>query len=163
MVENSIDAGANLIEITFENGGINRVEVRDNGEGIRSDELEKAFQLHTSSKIHNDEIEDITTLGFRGEALASIATVSKVRCRSRYTNSAKGREISIENMRIVNEKDVKMANSGTITEVLGIFFNIPVRRKFLKSPFVEKQAILNYLKHVRNLHIIESTGLFMNE
>ena len=148
LVENSIDANATSIQITFENGGIERIEVRDDGDGIRADELSKAFQLHTSNKIHNEEIEDIATLGFRGEALASIATVCKVKCRSRFKDCGKGRKIIIENMDVIHERDVQMPNHGTITEVLGIFYNVPVRRKFLKSAVTEKRAILNYLMHV---------------
>jgi DNA mismatch repair protein MutL len=155
LIENSIDANADKIEILFENGGIDRIEVSDNGDGIPSDQLALAFKLHTTSKITSDDIERVTTLGFRGEALSSIAAVSRVQCISKQMGE-QAKKVVIEGSKLVKEEYVNSVD-GTIIEVIGLFYNVPARKKFLKSPNQEKKIILDTLTHImlifHNIHI----------
>lgn len=157
LIENAIDAQSTQITVTFENGGIDRITVKDNGIGIPADKLQLAFQLHTSSKVISDNIHNISTLGFRGEALASIVAVAKVRCRSKYKDSTTGREIIFEGGKMQSEKDVRMTQQGTEMEIIGIFYNIPARRKFLRKPATERLVLLQFLTHImlmyHGLHI----------
>ncbi|MCY3413308.1 MAG: DNA mismatch repair endonuclease MutL [Candidatus Heimdallarchaeota archaeon] len=139
LVENAIDAESTEIVITLDNAGLDKVVVRDNGLGINEEELETAFQLHTTSKIVSDDILSVSTLGFRGEALSSISAVSLVHCRSR-TAQGEGYEIIIE-----GGKKVKFGKCncqiGTEVSVTGLFFNTPARRKFLKTAATERKRI----------------------
>ncbi|RMG24316.1 MAG: DNA mismatch repair protein MutL, partial [Methanobacteriota archaeon] len=96
LVENSLDASASKIKVTIEDGGKERIIVEDNGFGIRGEDLELAFKLHTSSKISETNLFSVGTLGFRGEALASISIVSKIRCRTRHRDEEQGWELVLE-------------------------------------------------------------------
>ncbi len=157
LVENAIDAGATRVSINIQDGGIGRIVVKDNGAGIPADQLALAFELHSSSKIDDDNIYNVSTLGFRGEALASITAVTRVKCKSRPRKQENGRQIIIEGSEVKKETDVTMRNPGTEIEVVGLFYNIPARRKFLKSTSVEKKAIVDLIRHIaltyHNLHI----------
>lgn len=151
LVENSIDAGATRINITIEDGGKERIIVEDNGSGIREEDLELAFKLHTSSKVNDTNLFSVKTLGFRGEALASISIVSKIKCRTRHLTESEGSEITMEAGKILKKRHVK-APYGTRIEVTGLFFNVPARRKFLKSSQVERRNIIALLSHMALIH-----------
>ena len=134
LVENSIDAGAKNITIEIEEGGIKLIRVIDNGSGIYADDISKAFLPHATSKIVSvDDIYHINTLGFRGEALPSIASVSEVNFRSKTADANFGKEVSISAGEILSINDIGM-NNGSIMEVRNLFFNVPARKKFLKTP-----------------------------
>jgi DNA mismatch repair protein MutL len=141
LVENSLDAGSKNITIEIEDSGNKLIRITDDGNGIHPEDIEKAFMPHGTSKISSlEDIYDIQSFGFRGEALASIAAVSKVRLKSRMENFDYGREICIEGGKVIYEKDVG-CNLGTEIEVKDLFFNTPARQKFLKSPQREKSII----------------------
>jgi len=148
LVENSIDASAKHITIIIEDGGKKRLTVKDDGHGIPKDELALAFELHSSSKIQENNIYNVSTLGFRGEALASITAVSKVKCKSRSSDQEMGRQIVIEASEVKKIKDITMRRVGTEIEVVGIFYSIPARRKFLGSAAIEKKAIVDLVQHL---------------
>ncbi len=142
LIENSIDAGADKIILKIENGGINYIEVVDNGTGMSEEDAKLALVQHATSKIHSvDDLKNIYTLGFRGEALASISSVSKLKI---HTKSSKEKPIiaSTNGERIiVAPGDAR--NQGTTVIVENIFDQIPARRKFLKSELTEYKNILN--------------------
>ncbi len=135
LVENSIDAGATKIEIEIERAG-KYIKVSDNGMGIEPEDIDLLFARHATSKIKNfDDLWIIDTLGFRGEALASISAVSKVSCRSKHINQEYGFEI-----KEINEKINKRSSAiaiGTVFEIDDLFYNVPARQKFLKSETTE--------------------------
>ncbi|MGL4989839.1 MAG: DNA mismatch repair endonuclease MutL [Sarcina sp.] len=142
LLENSIDAGSKHITIEIEEGGMSLIKIVDDGEGIANDDMKKAFLPHATSKIKNvDDIFKIITLGFRGEALASIAAVSKVNLKSKTTIDENGWEIYIEGGSLLKDKE-SSTNKGTVIEVRDLFFNVPARKKFLKSTSREA-AIIN--------------------
>jgi len=133
LVENCIDANSKNIVIEIEEGGITLIRIIDDGDGIYKDDIDKAFLPHATSKIkESEDIYNIHTLGFRGEALPSIASVAKVNLKSKQENEEFGYEISIDGGKpsAVTECGV---NKGTIIEVRDLFFNVPARKKFLKS------------------------------
>lgn len=140
LVENSIDAGANKINIQIFDGGISKIVVSDNGSGIFPDDLEPAFMPHATSKISNEnDLFNISTLGFRGEALASIAAVSQVEVISK-TAEFEGNSIKISGGQII-AKGEKGSPQGTYICVENLFFNTPARQKFLKKPKKEESDI----------------------
>jgi len=140
LVENSIDANSKNIVIEIEEGGTSLIRIIDDGDGIYKDDIDKAFLPHATSKIDKSEdIYNIHTLGFRGEALPSIASVAKVNLKSKQDSEEFGYEISIEGGR-QSEVTECGANKGTIIEVHDLFFNVPARKKFLKS--VSKEGSL---------------------
>ncbi len=144
LVENSIDAGSKNIIIEIEDGGSTLIRISDDGEGIYPEDVEKAFMPHGTSKIKNiEDIYNINSFGFRGEALASIASVSKVRMKSRIDSIDFGKEIYIEGGNIKHITEVGF-NRGTEIEIRDLFYNVPARQKFLKSTQREK-AIINDL------------------
>ncbi|OFI07759.1 DNA mismatch repair protein MutL [Clostridium acetireducens DSM 10703] len=133
LVENSIDAKSKNITIEIEEGGQKSIKITDDGIGIHAQDIEKAFIPHATSKISSlEDIYQINSMGFRGEALSSIAAVSKVLLKSKIEKLNFGKEISIEGGKINYIKDVG-CNTGTIVEVKDLFFNVPARKKFLKS------------------------------
>lgn len=133
LVENSIDSNATSITIEIEEGGEKLIKVIDNGTGIFPDDVEKAFLPHATSKINDiDDIYRIQTMGFRGEALASIASVSKVDMKSRTADFDYGKNVTVDAGSIEKTEDVG-ANIGTTVVVRELFFNVPARKKFLKS------------------------------
>jgi DNA mismatch repair protein MutL len=137
MLENSIDAGATKIEITVEGGGIDLIRIADNGCGIAKDELVLAVSPHATSKLVDpDDLFEIYTLGFRGEALASVAEISHLTLRSRHEDSDSGAELVIRGGEMSGPIDCS-SPVGTTIEVRNLFFNTPVRKKFLKSPQTE--------------------------
>jgi len=137
LIENSIDAKSSEIDVNIENGGLTKIKVTDNGEGIEKDDIQNAFKHHATSKIINeDDLLKIQTMGFRGEALSSIASVSKFSLISKTENTNEANTYKIEGGE-PKEAGVKAFNKGTSIEVKDLFFNVPARRKFLKSPSTE--------------------------
>jgi DNA mismatch repair protein MutL len=137
LVENSLDAGAQRIEIDIERGGIGLIRVRDDGCGIPAEELPIAISRHATSKIASvEDLEAITTLGFRGEALPSIGSVSRLRVASHSTGAAHGSEISVDGGAVVPFRP-SAHPPGTTIEVRDLFFNVPARRKFVRSDATE--------------------------
>ena len=137
MLENSIDAGATHVELVVEGGGIELIRISDNGCGIPPDQLELAVAPHATSKLQSsDDLFDVKTLGFRGEALASIAEISHLTLRSRTADSDSGYELCVKG----GEKEPIRpcsAPKGTTIEIRHLFFNTPVRRKFMKTSQTE--------------------------
>ena len=143
LVENSIDAGANSINIDIENGGISSIVITDNGFGIEKSELKKALLPHATSKINSiSDLDNITSLGFRGEALASIASVSRISIVSKPIEQELGAQISADGGEIHTIEDYAAAN-GTVISVKNLFYNTPVREKFLHSERSEESEISN--------------------
>ncbi len=141
LIENSIDAGATNIEIQLEDGGKKLIRVSDNGTGMDSDDVKIAFLSHATSKLRSDDdLFSINTLGFRGEALPSIGAISHTKIISRTKNSLNGSEIQIEGGNLSKVKE-KGASEGTQIDVRNLFYNTPVRRKFLKSTQTEMAHI----------------------
>ncbi len=137
LVENSIDAGATNINIEVKNGGISYIRITDNGKGIMQDDMEIAFERHATSKIRTaDDLESVKSMGFRGEALASIAAIAKVEMISKTRESDIGYKIIVEGGNII-DKHEEGCQSGTIITVENLFYNTPVRYKFLKKDFTE--------------------------
>jgi len=158
LIENSIDAGAEEIKIIVKKAGKIYVQVIDDGVGIPSEELELAFQRHTSSKIRSiKDLEHLHTLGFRGEALASIAAISKVNIISRAEEEPLGTQLIIEGGKILEKKEIS-APIGTDITIKNLFYNIPVRKKFLKSDATElghiSDIIQRYALCYPELHFI---------
>jgi DNA mismatch repair protein MutL len=137
LVENSLDAGAQRIEIDVERGGIGLIRVRDDGCGIAADELPIAISRHATSKIASlEDLESIATLGFRGEALPSIGSVSRLRVASQSTGAAHGSEINVDGGAVQPVRPCAHP-AGTSIEVRDLFFNVPARRKFVRSDTTE--------------------------
>ena len=136
LVENSLDAGARRIQVWIEQGGVKRVRVTDDGAGIHADDLALALSPHATSKIAAaDDLDGVATLGFRGEALASIASVARVSLASRTDDAASGWTIDAQD---ANPAAAPVAHPrGTTVDVSDLFFNTPVRRKFLKTERTE--------------------------
>jgi DNA mismatch repair protein MutL len=141
LVENSIDAGARRIAITVEMGGKKLIRVEDDGAGMVPEDARLAIERHATSKIRRSEdLEGIATLGFRGEALPSIASVSHFVLRSRARGSASGTEVRVNGGAVASETEIGMAD-GTTIEVSDLFYNLPARRKFLKSDGAESAQV----------------------
>lgn len=142
LIENSIDANAKNIKIEIKDGGSTLIRIIDDGDGIHKDDLKKAFLPHATSKIKNvEDIFSILSLGFRGEALASIASVAKVNLKSKTADSEFGRGIVVEGGKILSEEECG-CNDGTQIDVTDLFYNVPARKKFLKS-FTREGSIIN--------------------
>ena len=137
MVENSIDAGATNITVEIKNGGISYIKVTDNGKGIAQDDLEIAFERHATSKIRSaDDLNTVTSMGFRGEALASIAAIANVELVSKTKDQDVGYKIVVQAGDVL-EKEETACQIGTSITVRNLFFNTPVRYKFLKKDYTE--------------------------
>jgi len=137
LVENSIDAGATLIRLDIEGGGKTKIRIMDNGMGMLPEECKIAFSRHATSKISEfSDLETIQSLGFRGEALPSIASVAKVRCTSARDEEQGGKRIVVEGGELIEEKDFACPQ-GTTIEVAHLFYSTPARSKFLKGDSTE--------------------------
>lgn len=148
LVENSIDAKADRITIEILSGGISMIKITDNGDGIEKSELKKAVMPHATSKISSlNDLDCILTLGFRGEALASIASVSKLSITSKPKNQENGAKINVNGGEIESVIDYPFDN-GTEIEVNNLFFNTPAREKFLKKPKTEEGEITNIVSRL---------------
>ena len=145
LVENSIDAGASAITIEIENGGIDRIRIIDNGGGIADEDCETAFLRHATSKISTaNDLFAIRSLGFRGEALASIAAVSRVSLQTQTAEDELGSLIRYEGGELVEHKRTA-GTRGTSVEVRDLFYNVPARLKFIKSTRAESASIGDYI------------------
>lgn len=148
LVENSIDAGATVINVEIKNGGISYIRVSDNGKGFWPDDMEIAFERHATSKIRQaTDLEIVKTMGFRGEALASIAAISKVELVSRREECDIGYKICVEGGKITNKIEAGCPKGSTIT-ITDLFFNTPVRYKFLKKDFTEAGYIEDVITRI---------------
>ena len=152
MLENSIDAGATNIIIEIKNGGISYIRITDNGKGIANDDLDMAFERHATSKIRSaEDLNTIKSMGFRGEALASIAAISKVEMISRTSSQQNGYRVIVEGGNIL-EKSETGAPIGTTIIVTDLFYNTPVRYKFLRKDFTEAGYIEDAVSRVALSH-----------
>lgn len=148
LVENSIDAGATRVEVEFRNGGKSYIRIEDNGKGMSPDEALLSLERHATSKIREAaDLNDVSSFGFRGEALPSIASVSRFTLRTRAEGWEHGTEIKINGGKLIEKKDCGMP-VGTVIEVAQLFNSVPARRKFLKTDPTE------------TAHITYSTRLF---
>lgn len=148
LIENSIDANAKKILVEIENGGKDYIKVSDDGSGILDDDLEIAFKRHTTSKIKDiDDIEKLYSNGFRGEALSSISSVSKVKVSTNTSDSKLGKSMVMEGGKIVDTSNIGK-KKGTSIEVSDLFFNIPARKKFLKSNTTETSQISDIISRL---------------
>ncbi|MDR2840713.1 MAG: DNA mismatch repair endonuclease MutL [Paludibacter sp.] len=143
LVENSIDAGATSITIIVKDGGKTLLQVSDNGKGMSQTDARMAFERHATSKINAaTDLFSLRTFGFRGEALASIASVAQVEMRTRRSDDELGTLLEITGSNLVRNENVA-ANGGTSISVRNLFFNIPARRRFLKSDNYERMQVIN--------------------
>ena len=148
LVENSIDAGAGAITVEIKDGGISYIRVTDNGCGIKKDQVKTAFLRHATSKIKSiEDLIDVGSLGFRGEALSSIAAVSKVELLTKTEEEFTGTRYVIEGSRELSCDDVGLPE-GTTFIVRHIFYNTPARRKFLKTPQSEGSYISDFMEKI---------------
>ena len=154
LIENALDASATEIQINIKKGGKDLIEIQDNGVGIAPEDLSLAIKRHTTSKISSEnDLATIITMGFRGEALYSIASVSKFSITSKTENNDVATIVSVEgdaNKPKIEEK--AMATPGTIVKVQDLFFNFPVRRKFLKQDSVEENHIYDIVTQYTIAH-----------
>jgi len=152
LAENSLDAGARRIEIDIERGGVGLVRVRDDGSGVAASELPLALARHATSKIGSlEDLEAVTTLGFRGEALPSIASVSRFRLTSRTGDAEHGMEILAEGGALSPVRPSPHAK-GTTVEVRDLFFNVPARRKFVRSDPTEVGHVARLVERLALSH-----------
>ena len=152
LVENSIDAGANKINIETKNGGITYIRITDNGKGFLPDDMEMAFERHATSKIREaSDLETVTSMGFRGEALASIAAISHVELVSKTAENEIGKKVEVKGGNIINVEDAGCPQGSTIT-ITDLFYNTPVRYKFLKKDFTEAGYIEDVVTRIALVH-----------
>ena len=152
VMENSIDAGATSITVEIRNGGISYIRVTDNGKGIMQDDLEIAFERHATSKLRSaEDLDEIKSMGFRREALASIASIAKVSLISKTADSDTGYEVIVEGGKILSKNEIGCPNGTSIT-IENLFYNTPVRYKFLKKDFTESGYIEDVVTRIALVH-----------
>ena len=143
LLENAVDAGATEIKLIINDAGKSLIQVVDNGSGMSETDARMSFERHATSKIQNiDDLFHIRTMGFRGEALASIAAVAQVELKTKKADKDVGTSIEIENSVVVKQQPVA-APDGTSICMKNLFFNVPARRNFLKSNAAEMRHILD--------------------
>ncbi|MBE6952044.1 MAG: DNA mismatch repair endonuclease MutL [Ruminococcaceae bacterium] len=148
LMENSIDAGATSVTVEITDGGITSISVTDNGSGIARDDVETAFLRHATSKIRTeDDLAKIETMGFRGEALAAIAAVSRIALQTKTADETVGTGIELEGGVVTNLTDIGCPN-GTKIMVCDLFFNTPARHKFLKKDSTEASYVQTVCQRV---------------
>lgn len=152
LVENAIDAGATSVKIEIKDGGISFIRITDNGCGIPQDEVQRAFLRHSTSKIETvEDLSHIASLGFRGEALSSIAAVTRTELITKTADAEFGTRYVIEGGKEVSLEDTGAPN-GTTFLVHQLFYNVPARRKFLKTPMTEAGHVQDLLMHLALSH-----------
>lgn len=152
MIENSIDAGATNIVVEIKNGGISYIRVIDNGKGIARDDVEIAFERHATSKIRSAaDLQDVKSMGFRGEALASITAIANVELISRTEDQPTGEKVIAEGGEVLSVEEVA-CSVGTAITVRNLFYNTPVRYKFLKKDFTETGYIEDVITRAALVH-----------
>ena len=148
LLENSLDAQAKHLTVQISNGGIDEIVIIDDGEGVAESELPKVFLPHATSKIKTvEDIDQISSLGFRGEALASIASVAKVTFTSKPASQDYAVQINQD-----NEQQYTGGNNGTIVRVANLFYNTPARKKFLRSSNIEKNHVTQVIHEIIFAH-----------
>jgi len=148
LTENAIDAGASVVTVEISDGGLSSIRITDNGSGISADDLPLAFARHATSKITNlDDLFQVETLGFRGEALSSIAAVAQVEMITKTPMAVAGTRVEIHGGKLMSSRDIGCAN-GTTVIVSNLFYNTPARRKFLKKPATEAGYIADCLERL---------------
>jgi len=163
LVENSIDAGATFIQIVIKDAGRTLIQVIDNGKGMSETDARMAFERHATSKIKNaDDLFSLRTMGFRGEALASIAAVAQVELRTRRSEDELGILVEIAGTRVFKQETVQ-CDLGTSFQVKNLFFNVPARRRFLKSDNVEKSHIYTEFYRIALVNSHVAFSLFDGE
>ena len=146
LVENALDAGASKIDIRIEQAGKSLIEVADDGSGIPLEDLDLAVTKHATSKLRTaEDLFHIQTLGFRGEALASIGSISRLTVISRTAEQKMGGKIIVDGGKLVLREQIG-APVGTVIQVQNLFYNVPARLKFLKRDTTERQQIENFIK-----------------
>jgi DNA mismatch repair protein MutL len=166
LVENSIDSGATVIKIDVFDGGLKQILVHDNGSGIPEDDIELLFERHATSKIKTEsDIYDIKTLGFRGEALSSICSVSSIELQTK-TEDSKGTCVLVTGGKIISKKNCP-SNKGTIIKINDLFYNAPARKKFLKSRQTEVSEITRMIQtiavanpNIRFVYTVDNKTIF---
>ncbi len=149
LVENALDAGATRLQVEIEQGGLKLMRVRDNGRGIHKEDLPLALARHATSKIHNlQQLEAVTTLGFRGEALASISSVSRLLLASRRMGAEQAWQVAAEGRDMAVDLKPSAQPEGTMVEVRDLFFNTPARRKFMRTEKTEFSHIEETLRRL---------------
>jgi len=152
LIENSIDAGARRVQIDIELGGRRLISISDDGEGMSRDDAILSFERHATSKIRTlEDLARIGTLGFRGEALASIASVAKVELLTKTEGDEIATRVVVEGGRLADVKDAAR-NTGTTISVRDLFFNTPARRKFMRSEATENYHLTNIVQHYALAH-----------
>ncbi len=163
LVENSLDAGATKITVEIKDGGKSLIKISDNGCGMNREDLQMALQRHATSKINEEkDLWNIKTMGFRGEALASISSVSQLSIRSKSKEDIAGSEINCDGGEIINMKDYAM-DDGTEVQVKSLFFNTPAREKYLKKESTELSHITSLLNTVALANPAVAFKLIHNE
>ncbi|MFR6453975.1 MAG: DNA mismatch repair endonuclease MutL, partial [Peptoniphilus lacrimalis] len=148
LLENSIDAGAKNITVDVKNSPTDFIRITDDGCGFKADEIELAFMRHSTSKLSKiEDLEELTTLGFRGEALASISSIAKIRLLTKNSEDLAGTSTKIENGKIIEQSNVGMPHGSTFY-VEDIFYNTPVRKKFLRADNVEFNLIFDVIQKI---------------
>jgi DNA mismatch repair protein MutL len=143
LLENAVDAEATEIRLIINDAGKSLIQVIDNGKGMSETDARMAFERHATSKIKNiDDLFSIRTMGFRGEALASIAAVAQIELKTKKANDTLGSYIEIENSTVIKQEPCAF-NNGTSISMKNLFFNVPARRNFLKSNTVETKHIVD--------------------
>lgn len=152
LVENAIDAGATRIQVEIENGGISYLRIMDNGCGMTKEDAPVAFKRHATSKIRTEnDLSSIGTLGFRGEALAAIASVSRIDLFTKQRDSLAGFHLNLEAGKIIEQEDAGCPDGTTII-IRDLFFNTPARMKFLKKDFTEAGYVISVVEHAALSH-----------
>ena len=155
LVENSIDAKATSISIEIRKGGVSYIKIIDNGTGFKSDDIDLAFERHATSKIRKEEdLSRITSMGFRGEALASVAAISKITLTTKNVNESIGTRVRVEAGNMLQKQEIP-AVDGTQIEIRDVFYNVPARFKFLKKDYTEAGYIEDVVTRIAlsNPHI----------
>jgi len=149
LIENSLDAGATQIDLEIEKGGIALIRIRDNGAGIHHDDMSLALSRHATSKIANfDDLSHLASLGFRGEALPSIASVSRLKVKSRYQGEEQGWQLSVNGGETDPKAQPVAHPQGTTIEVRDLFFNTPARRKFMRAERTEFKHLEDVVRRI---------------
>jgi DNA mismatch repair protein MutL len=163
LMENSVDSGATHIQVIVKNAGKTLVQIIDNGSGMSETDARMCFEKHATSKITSaDDLFNIRTMGFRGEALASVAAIAQVELKTKLHHETLGTLIEIEGMKILKHEPCQ-TNSGTSIAVKNLFFNVPARRNFLKSDSAELRHIFDEFIRIALAHPKISFQLFTNE
>src|SRR5215218_9272444 len=154
LVENALDAGASSISVRLSAGGLDLIEVTDDGCGMSPSEMALSLERHATSKLPDDRIEDVASFGFRGEALPSIASVARLTLESRVRPSARSGQVAPDGWRLTVDHGVRAGEGpaslppGTRIRVEGLFDKVPARRKFLRSPRAEYAACLDSVRRL---------------